>query len=280
MIALALRAYVLSWLPRITRDRSLLPHIHSQIIAPILVPIFTHLATQPDALIPLLLYDLPALLSLHWKTYWHARQTVHLIPGSVYTAYHAHLPLLCASAAPAPSGEQEIGRNVIPEGQYVVDGVWLAALADTIIKKSLPPEEYKVVVQRSMVREIIGRTILGSVARRLGEPWFWWGLLLRFLPAPRMPTKAAHADVISTIAATFGSILRSAMKMWSMIIWLSAMFTAAPRTRYTQTTDCWVELLREVLNVDGRLGRRHWSLRIVWGCFEAIVFLLSPLLDR
>lgn len=283
LIALALRAYVLSWLPRITRDRSLLPHIHAQIIAPLLIPIFTHLSTHPDALIPLLLYDLPGVLTLHWKTYWHARQTTYILPGPLDSTYHADLPLLCAVPSPPPPEETEEGRTPIPEGQYIVSGLWLTAMADTLIKNSLPVEDYKITVQRTMVREIIGRTVLGSVARRIGEPWFWWTLFQRFLPTTSStPSKSPSedTDMFGQIASGIWGIWTVCVKIWAGIIWLGTMFTAAPTARYSQTTECWVELLREILNVDGRGGRGNWALRIVWGIVEAFLFLLSSLLDR
>jgi hypothetical protein len=236
-------------------------------------------ASHPESVIPLLLYDLPGVLTLHCKTYWQARHAVHLIDRPLDEAYHVHLPLL--SSVPAgPPGPPEEGRNIVPEGQYVMSGMWLTALSDTLIRRSLKEEEYKAGVQRVMVREIIGRTVLGNVAKRIGEGWFWWALLLKFLPGPKAPRRGNPTSAVQRAISLAVGAWTSCVWAWGMIIWLSTMFTAAPHTQYGQTTSCWVELFREALNVDGRSGRRNWALRMVWAVLEGVMFLLSPLSDR
>lgn len=235
-------------------------------------------------------------------------------------AYHSHLPLLSTEPAPrasrvAPQAKGSTGTSIqtergnqaeneqaaeeqggdsdegeqartVPEGQYIVSGLWLTALVDTIIKQSLPKEEYAVDVERTMMRELIGRTILGSVAKRIGENWFWWSLLLKFLPTPTPgegSTKGRRSpglEFLDQICGAFDLVLRSLMKIWATGIWVMTVYTSASGVTYTQTTRCWLELLREMVNVDGRAGRRNWPLRILWGMVEAFFFLLSPLFDR
>ena len=188
----------------------------------------------------------------------------------------------------------------IPEGQYVVSGLWLTALSDTIIKQSLPKDEYNVQVERTMMRELLGRTILGNVAKRLGEDWFWWSLLLKFLPSsPSIGASTSGGKgkeskgVIDAIFGVLEAVLTGVMRLWAGCVWIMAMYTAAaPADKgsqdgrngegggYEQTTRCWMELFREIVNVDGRGGRRNWALRLIWGFMEIGFFLSSPELDR
>ena len=343
LIALAFRAYILSWLPRITRDRSLLPHIHQTLLVPILTPVLHGLSNEPDRLIPFLLYDLPGVLTLHCKTYWRARETLHVLQSAgeprLDGAYHSHLPLLSAEpAGSADSRERHEHREEprtqmaggakgegqgyggakqsdnaagadakddddeddadqaksIPAEQYVVSGLWLTALADTIIKQSLPKDEYAVTVERTMMRELIGRTILGNIAKRIGEDWFWWGLLLKFLPDhPAHSAHPAHPSADKSHPSVDGHpmldraigmmerLARGVVAIWTAGVWVMATYTAAaPGVTHAQTTRCWLEFAREVLNIDGRAGRRNWPLRVLWGTVELFFLLLSPLFDR
>ncbi|KAK1923675.1 hypothetical protein DB88DRAFT_511214 [Papiliotrema laurentii] len=280
-IALTLRAYILSWLPRITRDRSLLPHVHTTIIAPILAPIFEYMATHPESFVPLILHDVPGVLTLHCRTYWQARRSARLCTNPLDEAYHASLPLLAVVPALASTEPPEVGRNPIPEGQYIVSGLWLTSMADAVVKHSLSEDDYKVTMQRTMAREIIGRTVLGTVARRVGEPWFWWGLILKCLPEPPRPSANNRSVTIGIeLVAIVHHTLSLLSGIWTALTWLGASLTEAPETQYVQVTDSWVELLRELLNVDGRQGRQNWVLKMVYGMVEGLMWLLSPLFDR
>lgn len=74
LLALTLRAYVLSWYPRLSpRDRTLLPTLTADVLVPILSPILTRIRTEPERLGRLILLDLPVILGLHLETYWSAR---------------------------------------------------------------------------------------------------------------------------------------------------------------------------------------------------------------
>lgn len=332
LIALAFRAYILSWLPRITRDRSLLPHIHQTLLVPILTPILSGLSNEPDRLIPFLLYDLPGVLTLHCKTYWRARETLHVLQSAgelrLDGAYHSHLPLLSAepagsavsrerhehreepraqmaggakaegqgyggakqsdNAAEADTNDDAYQAKSIPAEQYVVSGLWLTALADTIIKQSLPKDKYAVTVERTMMRELIGRTILGNIAKRIGEDWFWWGLLLKCLPIhPAHPSadkphpSPGGRTMLDRAIGMMERLARGVVAIWTVGVWVMATYTAAaPGVTHAQTTRCWLEFAREILNIDGRAGRRNWPLRVLWGTVELFFLLLSPLFDR
>jgi hypothetical protein len=94
LIALALRAYVLSWYTRISpRDRALLPSINNTIITPLLQPILSSIYDDSTPLLDLVLLDLPTIINLHIKTYREAVHTTALGFGPLGDAYHARLPL-------------------------------------------------------------------------------------------------------------------------------------------------------------------------------------------
>lgn len=297
LIALAFRAYILSWLPRITRDRSLLPQIHSCLIAPLLVPIFASLQAEPERLILFLLYDLPALLTRHWEVYWQARtaadqalpydhsdgdDTTSGIAG-LDAIYHAHLPLRSVEpmAAASDADGPEPGKTVVPAGQYVVSPLWLGALVDTLMKRSLSPDEYAVDVERVVMRDILARTVLGGIARRIAEPAFWYALLLKFIPVRHARPKDAknRAGWLETAGGVLDRMVNMCFTVWAMGVWVVAAYTAAP-PGYRQSTRCWLELGRETLSVDGRMGWTNWPLRIVWAIVEVVFLLLTPVLDR
>ena len=280
LIALALRAYVLTWLPRITRDRSLLPHIHQDLLAPILTPIFASIASDPDSLVPLILHDLPGVLVLHIKTYWTARETSRILHEPLDKSYHSVLPLLSTEPA-GPQRPPEEGRNAVPEGQYVLSGLWLTAFSDSVAKLYLPEKEYQVDVQRTMVRELIGRTVLGGVGRRLVEGWFWYGLILRLLPSPKPLYKATSPRSLAENSLSIAyTVISGFWKIWAVGTWIAASLTAAPASEHKDCASSWLELARVILGVDGRLGKRNWALRLAWGLIEMVMVLFSPLLDR
>ena len=287
LIALSFRAYILSWLPRITRDRSLLPHIHQTILSPILHPIFTRIHDDPTSLTPLLLLDLPCILTLHIRTYWSSREatSLPLPPKSLDAAYHARLPL--PSTEPAGPSIPEPDRNPIPTGQYVLSDIWLTSLSDAMIRLHLPPEEYAVAAERIMIRELLGRTIFGGVGRRITEAWFWWGLILKLLGHRGMSRpvhKVRHPVTVSDKIFERGrQVCLVVLGLWTFGTWTMAMLSAAPRLpRYRNCSEPWLALGREVLGIDGRFGSRpkRWTGRLVWGTIELIVGLFSPILDR
>lgn len=223
------------------------------------------------------------------------------------------------AAQPESESDTTPYRQPILEGQHVLSPLYLTAIADSLLKTYLPPDEYACEPERLIAREILGRVVLGSIGKRIGEPWFWWGLGLKFLGEPRASVFKDGADVrsgkgtlheelssvtdmgksesskwsLSTILATSISVWT---KIWMMVvlIWdkgtnLAAMYTAAPRVdradpgfKYRNVGMLWVSLAREVIGVDGREGlhARSWAIRWIWGFFEAVILLLGPMIDR
>lgn len=323
LIALILRAYVLSWYPRFSKDRSLLPTLSSQIVVPILSPILSGVYNDPDRILQLLLLDLPAILSLHWSTYWQSHQAIKDTPhlftprSSDYTVippdtgpdllgnvYHARLPLLSVVASPGTAYADTEGpyRLPTPVGQYILSPLYLTSLADALIRLHLPPAEYGCTVERVMAREIVGRAVLGAVGRKLGEGWFWWSLGLKLMGSGEAPaeksglgkkgtgdpeTASWRERAESGIESTYRLIIRVyslLLFIWTSAVSLFARYTASPPSppAYAHCAQPWVLLARQVLGVDGRPGvsPQRWSVRLIWGCVEGFITLLSPMIDR
>jgi hypothetical protein len=85
----------------------------------------------------------------------------------------------------AHTGEGDGCADIACHGGYELSPVYLTALSDSILRRYLPSEQYASDVQRLMAMEILGRTVIGGLGRKLGEGWFWWGLILRFVGEPK-----------------------------------------------------------------------------------------------
>jgi len=297
LIALTLRAYVLSWYPRFSRDRSLLPHIHQSILRSIVTPILTSVYEHPDRLCEFLLLDLPTILALHVETYWSARAAVASgLVGrgeerlerdkEVGVAYHARLPLLSVDLVPSIGVDSGIEGET---GTFVLSPLYLTSLADAILRLHLSPSEYGSHVERLMTRELLGRSVLGSVGRRLGQGWFWWSIGLKFLcepgssPLAGKEVRQERSDA-ETVLRFFSRVWAVVVLVWTMGSSVVAMHSAAPpvEERYCGIADPWLSLGRAILGVDGRAGldRPRWRRRLVWGVVEMIIGLFGPVLDR
>ncbi|WVR07978.1 hypothetical protein IAU60_005021 [Kwoniella sp. DSM 27419] len=298
LIALVLRAYVLSWY-RFTSSRTLPSQIHRDILRPTLRPILNGIYQNPDRLGQWILLDLPTVLQLHIKTYWEARAAARLPFSSSATAdsegprvdplasaYHARLPLL----------------SVVSEGDtYTLSPLYLATLTSAILSDGVGAQPD---VQRLMAREVLARSVLGSVGRRCSQPWFWSFLTLKLLGEPG--SKGVHGmksssfeqetdkHKASTKWNTGSSIYQVALcwtaKAWSILIllWTTATnlvtiySSSSPRTGYAW---CWqpaLALCEEISGVNGRAGqvRPSWSVRIVWAAVEMVLGLTGRMLDR
>ncbi|KAI9638825.1 uncharacterized protein MKK02DRAFT_21848 [Dioszegia hungarica] len=308
LIALILRAYVLSWYPRFSKDRSLLPTLSSQIVVPILSPILSGVYHDPNRILQLLLLDLPAIFSLHWSTYWQSRQAIrdtpHLFtprssdyivdpqgtgPDLLGDVYHARLPLLSVVPSPGTTYADTEGpyRLPTPGGQYILSPLYLTSLADALIRLHLPPAEYGCTVERVMAREIVGRAVLGAIGRKLGEGWFWWSLGLKLMGGGEAPAENWRERAESGIESIYRLIIRVYSLLffiWTFAVSLFARYTASPPSppAYAHCAQPWAVLARQVLGVDGRPGvsPQRWSVRLIWGCTEGIITLLSPMIDR
>jgi hypothetical protein len=275
--------------------------MHQTIILPLLSPILTQLYNHPERLLDFLLSDFPTILNLHIETYWSARNALPLRDEpdplkALGKAYHARLPLLSVSFPPDPPPPPVQGRPDPEPGLYALDPLYLTSMTDAILRLHLPPTEYASTAERTIIREIVGCMVLGSVGRRLSEPWFWWQIGLKALERPRAKAEAkraakghshpahTHGSSYSTkLLALLGRIWTLLWAAWAMLTRILAILSAAPKARNRHNVVVpWIGLARSVLGVDGRMGisSRKWRVRIVWGFVEALITLTSPLIDR
>lgn len=165
-----------------------------------------------------------------------------------------------------------------------------------------------------MGREILGRVVLGGVARKLGEAGFWLALGLRVLGEPDAGnSRAGDAEVVrpaadgrpdATANASFGATVKSFfVRIWTaiaattllaitlissmrrMVAMLAFSTSALPDdVQYSGVgiVGPWIALGRAILGIDGRGGLypAPWALRMAWGAVEAGLTLASPLFDR
>ena len=199
-------------------------------------------------------------------------------------AYHARLPLLSVEHVSATTAEPS------PE-IYTLSPLYLTSLSDAVLRLYLPTADYGSNVERLMAREVIGRSALGSVGSKLGEPCFWWSVGLRYLGEPASapnPLKSApiksETGFSANIVQLFTRLWTFALLVWTMGTWILATVSAAPpvEDKYRGIADPWLNLARTVLGVDGRAGleRPSWARKLVWGSVEVMTGLCAPILDR
>lgn len=51
-------------------------------------------------------------------------------------------------------------------------------MVEGVLKLGLPAEDWNSLLERTMVKEVMGRVVLGAVVKKIVQPWFWWGVLL------------------------------------------------------------------------------------------------------
>ncbi|RXK39687.1 hypothetical protein M231_03042 [Tremella mesenterica] len=284
LIALALRYYVLSWYSRLSpRDRTLLPIINSQIIRPILQPILTSIQSNPSNITILLLLDLPNIISIHLRTFrqsLEARNVLSPLPGikTLGEAYHSRLPLLSVCLIPSNTPSPPTTSN-----QNNFSPIYLTALADSLTKLYIPIETQSE-VESPILREILGRAVLGAISRRLVEGWFWYQIILRFLGEPKSNVTVKETAVKERTTAT-EDIWAFFVRLWTVLlgIWtwatgVVALYSETSRDeRYDGCHLIWLGVIREILGVD---EERIWHRRLIWGSLEMFVNLLGPIIDR
>ena len=286
MIALTLRAYILSWYPRFSKDRTLLPQVHQNLIRPILVPILNRIREHPELLCDFLLLDLPTLLALHIETYWSSRAAITAgirvlreqnldLDVQIGKAYHARLPLLC------------VENGVM--GDYALSPLYETALAEAVLHLYIPAAEYGSDVERLLAREVLGRSIILSVGRKVGTPLGWGTLGLKFLGEPDLSKQGGTSiqpetsllDSANKVLYRFSMIART---VWTICASIIATLTHAPQVKdkYRGVTEPWLKLIRALLGVDGRYGLQRSLLRakLAWCIVEVIFILLGFMFDR
>jgi len=276
LIALALRAYVLSWYTRISpRDRALLPSINNTILTPLLQPVLTSIYDDSSSLLDLILLDLPTVINLHIKTYRDAVHNTALGFGPLGDAYHARLPL--ASVV-------KVGEN------WELSSLYYTSLADGVLKNGLSVEEYGSTVERLIARELLGRMVLGGVGKKLSEDWFWYSLLLKLLGEPEEgDLKAQDISARQAKSSMTEQIFRSTIRVWStiMMLWngmiaLLAFYSAAPvqPKRYDGCLRPWLSVVQSMIGHTDACERKPILVRILLGTIDGLALIASPLVDR
>ncbi|KWU45967.1 hypothetical protein RHOSPDRAFT_32446 [Rhodotorula sp. JG-1b] len=218
LIALSLRAYVSPWYNgSISRD----PDKHFlQAVTNVLVHVVQALEVRLAALdwSALVLQDLPQVLTEHYRD-WdlaeeksapagtssdNTRSTSHnLSRDELFDRIHPHLAVHLvppADAAPLITTP----ATLLPPLGARVDPVYLRALTDHLLKLVLPPEDYRSVAERAIVREILVGVVFRTVFERVTQPWFLYALIAKQLE-PRIEAKRAAAAAAKGATATAAS---------------------------------------------------------------------------
>ncbi|TKA53678.1 hypothetical protein B0A53_03720 [Rhodotorula sp. CCFEE 5036] len=225
LIALTLRAYVSPWYNgSISRDPD---KQFLQAVTNVLVHVVQALEVRLAALdwSALVLQDLPQVLTEHYRDWDLAeekaspagnssdktRSTSHnLSRDELFDRIHPHLavhlvppadaaPLITTPATPLPP----LGARVDP--------VYLRALTDHLLKLVLPPEDYRSVAERAILREILVGVVFRTVFERVAQPWFLYALIAKQLE-PRIEAKrAAAAEDVTAASASTGGIIAGAI---------------------------------------------------------------------
>ena len=218
LIALSLRAYVSPWYNgSISRD----PDKHFlQAVTNVLVHVVQALEVRLAVLdwSALVLQDLPQVLTEHYRD-WdlaeeksapagnssdNTRSTSHnLSRDELFDRIHPHLAVHLvppANAAPLITTP----ATLLPPLGARVDPVYLRALTDHLLKLVLPPEDYRSVAERAIVREILVGVVFRTVFERVTQPWFLYALIAKQLE-PRIEAKRAAAAAAKGATATAAS---------------------------------------------------------------------------
>lgn len=165
-IAIGLRAYVHPWWSKITRyDKEFLPVI-TRVLTSVIRTVETRIVHTD--LSPILLRDIPVLLTQHVADYRNARSK---LDSSYAVGGAATLPHLFHQMQPHMA--------LSPDGR--VDEIYIRQAVDEILRACLPCEDYEPDTERYIVREIMVKVLLDSVIPRITQPWFIHQSILNLL---------------------------------------------------------------------------------------------------
>lgn len=188
-LALALRAFVLTWWSKLTpRDREFLPQI-TAVIRHVVRKV--HQRLQRAELVQLILVSIPVLVKQHYADYKHAERKLgssyaNLPPSAIHHVFHRLQPHIGVHL-------QDEGEDVAPTvpSRPPLDPIYLTACVDLLLKECLPPEDSQSEMERSIVREIIVGPVLGGALPKLAQPWFIINILLDVLGPPKSATEVS-----------------------------------------------------------------------------------------
>ncbi|KIJ45490.1 hypothetical protein M422DRAFT_250809 [Sphaerobolus stellatus SS14] len=168
-LALALRGYVLPWWSKITKyDKEFLPEI-TRIIALVLRSVEARVALAD---LPTLFFkEVPAIVTQHYTDYRNAAAKV----GTSYA-------MGGESTLPHIFHQMQPHMAVSPDGQW--KETYLRQAVDHVLKSCLPSQDWNAETERTIVREIIAKVVLGAVFSKLKQPWFIQKMMLDLLGPP------------------------------------------------------------------------------------------------
>lgn len=173
-IAIALRAYVHPWWTKITRyDKEFLPDI-TRVLTVVIRSLEARIIRTD--LSPLILRDLPSLISQHYQDYRNAQAKLHT---SYASGGAANLAQLFHQAQP----------HMAVSADGTVDDAYIRQAFDEVLRLCLPAEDYEADPERYIVREILVKVVVGGVLPRVTQPWFIHQQILGLLGAEQGKTK-------------------------------------------------------------------------------------------
>lgn len=266
LIALALRAYVSPWYAgAISPD----PDKHFlQAVTNVLVHVVQALEVRLAAIdwSALVLHDVPLVLAEHYRD-WdladekspsgengptshnlsrdelfdriHPHLAVHLVPppghvaAAAAAASFSSTPAATATAAAAAANPNP-NPNLGPLLGARVDPVYLRALTDRLLKLVLPPEDYRSLAERTIVRELVVGVAFRTAFERVAQPWFLHAVIAKQLEprvAAARAAKEARAHPARTAAggkvfAALTGVFQGAVS--SLGSWLARLTAGAP----------------------------------------------------
>ncbi|KAK9898165.1 hypothetical protein P389DRAFT_166483 [Cystobasidium minutum MCA 4210] len=208
LLALICRGFISPWYSKISRDRAFLleivrvaSHVFRQLEARLVegdeVDDIGNAASHPPKIdkIGLLFSTLPRILERHIADY----HTAEARSKSAYSAgiqnvnglsnlevYFHYLQPHAAVSLTSPDQGSDFER--LPA---TIDADYVRTAIDALLEQLLPKEDFAAETERSVVREVIVGIILEGVFRKVAQPWFIHGLIVKLLE-PRTPSESAH----------------------------------------------------------------------------------------
>ena len=183
-VAIALRAYVHPWWTKITRyDKEFLPDITR--VLTVAIRSLEARIVRTD-LSPLILRDLPSLLSQHYQDFRNSQAKLHT---SYASGGSASLAQLFHQAQP----------HMTISADGTVDDAYIRQAFDEVLRLCLPPEDYEADSERFIIREVLVMVVVRGVLPRLTQPWFIHQQLLGLLGPEQRKLRAVEVCIIFCI---------------------------------------------------------------------------------
>lgn len=138
---------------------------------------------------PLVLRDLPNLLSQHYHDYRNAQLKLHT---SYASGGAASLPQLFHHAQP----------HMAVSVDGTVDEAYIRQALDDVLKACLPVADFEADPERYIIREVLVKVVLGGVIPKLTQPWFIHQTILNLLGPDKGQEQASQVRVSMSMTAS------------------------------------------------------------------------------